>query len=408
MLLGRVIVAVLKTFWTVQQMPHTTNQANHKNTPPNSTLPGTNNTSKVEPAGNKYSWNAPSAVLLGLLIAAGTWFGGLIPFLGVFVVGLVGLIVIHELAHLWVGRAAGMKPTEFQVGFGKQVFAVTRPNGFTWSLRAIPAGGAVKFRGMTPRENVPADEEAGTYRAASHFGRISTVFAGPASNLLVAILLFSVGFGVVGVPTQHYLVTEIASGTQAAVELEIGDRLTNNQIEQINTYGPAWGVTGTQTIHSSTRVGLVESTKLSVEVISEVSTATLSAFKTVISAPHKLALNATNPTELDPDTPRFLSPVGLVTVASHAADSGLFEIVMLIGLISVALGVVNLLPLPPFDGGHIVVAASEWVAQQITRRPVVFDANKLAPVAVITLALFGLLSLSALWLDVVAPLPNPF
>ena len=109
-----------------------------------------------------------------------------------FVIALLVSIVLHELGHYLGARWGGMKVTEFFIGFGPRIWSIRR--GETeYGLKAIPLGAYVKSPGMSNLEEIPPEDEARTYRAQSYGRRVRMVFAGPAMNLLIALVLF-IGF----------------------------------------------------------------------------------------------------------------------------------------------------------------------------------------------------------------------
>jgi membrane-associated protease RseP (regulator of RpoE activity) len=105
---------------------------------------------------------------------------------------------------------------------------------------------------------------------------------------------------------------------------------------------------------------------------------------------------------------RFLSPVGFVRVASQAADTGVRQVLLLLVLINVFVGIFNLVPLPPLDGGHVAIATYEKVRSVISGRRYQADVSKLMPVAVAVVMVFIVIGVSSLWLDIFKPLSNPF
>jgi membrane-associated protease RseP (regulator of RpoE activity) len=105
---------------------------------------------------------------------------------------------------------------------------------------------------------------------------------------------------------------------------------------------------------------------------------------------------------------RFLSPVGFGKVASDAVHSGWENAIVLLIAINVFVGLFNLLPLLPFDGGHIAVATYEAIASRIRRRRVMVDMNKLMPITIAVLAVFGFIMISSVFLDITNPISNPY
>jgi membrane-associated protease RseP (regulator of RpoE activity) len=109
----------------------------------------------------------------------------------------------------------------------------------------------------------------------------------------------------------------------------------------------------------------------------------------------------------DPNQPRFLSPVGFVRVASQAASTGLRDVLVLLVAINVFVGVFNLIPLLPLDGGHVAIAVYEKIRSRKGHRYFA-DVAKLMPVTYGVFLLLMFLGLSSLYLDIVRPLNNPF
>lgn len=264
---------------------------------------------------------------------------------GLLLLGFVAVIVfIHELGHLVFARRAGMRPTEFFWGFGPEVMAIER-NGCRYGVKALFLGGYVKIWGMTPRSVLPAGiDESDTYRHASHAGRLATILAGPFVNIAMAVVAFALAAWMEGA-TAGVAVTEgfssswqVIAGTAEALWL--------------------W----------ATNVGGYVG----------------SVFGSGTEAPV-----------------RFMSPVAQAQVTGAVVDSGLAMSLRWFAILSCAIGAINLVPLPPLDGSHAVVAVAERIGQAVRRNPSVrFDVTKLEPVAYVTLAVLVTLSLSALVMDI--------
>ena len=264
---------------------------------------------------------------------------------GLLLLAFVALIVfVHELGHLVFARRAGMRPTEFFWGFGPEVFAVEH-NGCRYGFKAIFLGGYVKIWGMTPTSPLPEGiEEADTYRSASHAGRLATILAGPMVNIVMAAMAFAlaemvdgVGF-VEAVQTGLTMTWEVIAGTAQALWI--------------------W----------ATNVGGYVGT-----IFNE---------------------------QTEPPV-RFMSPVSQAELTGQVVESGLAMSLRWFGILSCAIGAINLLPLPPLDGAHAVVAAGEKLGQMFRRDPSVrFDVRRLEPVAYLTLAVLITLSVSALVMDI--------
>ncbi len=264
---------------------------------------------------------------------------------GLLFLGFIGLIIlVHEGGHFVAARRAGMEPSEFFWGFGPEIVAFER-NGCRYGIKALFLGGYVKLWGMTPSSVLPAGvSEAGTYRAASHWGRLSTILAGPAVNLVTGAAAFGVARSMAG--------------------------------------QDAW----------SSFVGGWDDTWF-------VITATTDALWTWASQ-----ITGYLGFLVDPSTEapvRFMSPVSQATVTGEAVSAGWARSLQWFGILSVAIGALNLVPLPPLDGSHAMVAMSEKVAQLVRRdRSLRFDVRRLEPVAYVTIGALVLLSVTALVMDI--------
>ena len=98
------------------------------------------------------------------------------------------------------------------------------------------------------------------------------------------------------------------------------------------------------------------------------------------------------------ERPRGL--VGIVDYGSGIIDGNMWLLLALLGNISLALAIFNLIPLLPFDGGHAVIVAYEWVASKVARRTVRVDYRRLLPVTALVLVIFLTIGLSVMFLDV--------
>lgn len=266
---------------------------------------------------------------------------------GLYLIGFLGVIIVaHEAGHFLVARRCGMEPTEFFWGFGPEVVAV-QVGRCRFGIKALFLGGYVRLEGMTPGSDVrPGVAETGTFRAASHLGRLMTILAGPAVNLAMAFLAFCAARWIGG----HSVIGGLSQGASDLwfVIAATGDALAT------------W----------ATNIGAY--------------------WAAVIDG----SGNTRAPV-------RFLSPVAQADVSRQAVGLGIGTSLQWFAILSAAIGAINLLPLPPLDGSHALVAGAEWVWQRIRRdRSIRFDVARLLPLAYLTVGLLLALSVSALILDI--------
>ena len=134
--------------------------------------------------------------------------------------GFIVLVILHELGHFTAAKLVGMRVEKFSLFFPPTIFSRTR--GETeYAIGAIPAGGYVKITGMNPDEELPEEVRDRAYHAQKPWKRIAVILAGPAVNMLVALILFFVYAVAIGDPeTSTDRVTDIEKASPAAQTLE--------------------------------------------------------------------------------------------------------------------------------------------------------------------------------------------
>jgi len=284
-----------------------------------------------------------------VLIAAAALLAAQLPGAAIFLGMLVGLIIVHEAAHYIVARRCGMRPEEFFVGFGPTVWSSRTATGLRYGVKLLPVGGYVKIPGMSPTEVVESSNEPYTYRAATRGRRLAVILAGPLSNLALALALFAL-----------YAVTSpTVDATPAGVVFGSFDLL--------------WDVTA----------GTLQS-----------------LFHLVTGAGDYAASVAGG----QPPDQRMLSVVGGAQVTDQLLDGQPGRLLVMAGLFSASVGILNLLPVPPLDGGHAAVVLAESVMARVRRRPSLrLDTRRLQPLALAVVAAFLLLGVTSMWVDVLHP-----
>ena len=378
--------------------------------------------------------------LLLLLGFAASW--GVVA----FVIALIVSIVLHELGHYLGARWGGMKVTEYFIGFGPKIWS-TRRGETEYGLKALPLGAYVKVPGMSNLEEIPPEEEARTYRAQSYGRRVRMVFAGPAMNLLIALVLF-IGFfafhdeRIISDP-RWPAIDAPGEGSPAAIAgLQAGDRILRmNGVDVTNfdTFrttvrdlpgktvpldiersgeplelqvtladrNPGTGERGIGFLGVSPAVDVTYVKRNMPEAVQR----SFTEFGTQVGgtvvgigrifSPAGLTKLWQTVTGQRPDDPtqRASSIVGIVREGGRAADSGWIYFVGLLGAVNLALGLFNLLPLLPLDGGHIVIATYERLRSRKGRVYRV-DMAKVMPIFVVPLIILFTVVMGSFWLDI--------
>jgi membrane-associated protease RseP (regulator of RpoE activity) len=362
----------------------------------------------------------------------------------VLIVALVATIMLHEFGHFIMAKRAGMKVTEFFIGFGPRLWSFRR--GETeYGIKAIPAGGYVRIIGMNNMEEIDPADEPRTYRAASFGKRVAVVSAGIIVNLFLAfVLVFAVLVGQ-GEPTAPSTsVSHLLRGSPAAkagfmngdvlravdghpvrswndvpklVQPYAGKELTFT----IERHGRAFDIHATPQPASKTdnhgRVGIVpgwvyESFSVpgaageSVVVLGR-TTKEIGKGLARIFSPSGVQRQVDDVTRsggatassTGPDLERPRSVIGIVSVGGQIIGS-VWELLFLLGTINLFLALFNLVPLLPFDGGHVAVAVYEAIASRFRGREVRVDFRRLIPVTAAVLALLLMIGLSTMYLDI--------
>lgn len=359
-----------------------------------------------------------------------------------FFVALIVVIVIHEAAHFGMAKWFGIKVEEFFVGFGPRLWSFRR-GGTEYGIKAIPAGGYVKIAGMNPYQETPEEELPRTFGAKPIWQRALVIAAGPATHFVLAFLAFALWLGFVGRPVAaDPLVAGVSQTlggkTSPAAQggLKPGDRIvgiegvedpTGDELRQITQThvgepvtlriqrdGRVFTVTVTPvlTVEEGEKVGrigvLLAAAREAEGPVASVTGGARLVGSTLVGQLEGIG-RVFSPEGISrvgqllfTDTARRPSDavgvVGAGRVAGQIAASGRFwDMLLIFGSLNVLIGFLNLLPLPPFDGGHLAVLAIEKV------RGKKVDMRKLVPISVAVVAFFVLMSVAINYLDIAKP-----
>jgi membrane-associated protease RseP (regulator of RpoE activity) len=402
------------------------------------------------------------ALLVGSVLLLGLWAGASAV---IVVLAIVAIIFLHELGHYVTARAAGMKCTEFFIGFGPRIWSFHR--GETeYGIKAIPAGAYVKVIGMTNLEEVDPADEARTYRQKPYWRRMSVAVAGSTMHFLIALVCLFAFFVAVGVQQDdRWEVGRLASGAVPGVVspagqagVEIGDRLVafdgvevvtfDDVREQILSNAPGDEVVVTvdrqgQLLDVPVVLGELEGVPFlgvgpsyppqplgpgsavvtTFTEFGEYSRLTVEAIVRIFS-PSGLAnfLGLAVDTARTPDSPdgpvttpideqgdRVLSIYGAARLGTQMTDTGIAGLLAFLALINIFIGIFNLVPLLPLDGGHVAIATYEKIRELFARSKARYhaDVSKLIPLTYAVIFVLVGVGVVALYLDIANPIDLP-
>jgi RIP metalloprotease RseP len=172
--------------------------------------------------------------LVGFIAAVGLWQGWrLLAVIGSIVV----IIFLHELGHYVMARRAGMKVTEFFLGFGPRIWSFRRGE-VEYGIKAIPAGAYVRIIGMMNIDDVPEEDEPRTYRQQGFWDRIGVAVAGSTMHFIIAIVLSFIALVAIGENrSSAWTITSPTEGSAASLAgLKSGDRVVSVAGVKVNTF----------------------------------------------------------------------------------------------------------------------------------------------------------------------------
>jgi membrane-associated protease RseP (regulator of RpoE activity) len=384
-----------------------------------------------------------------------------------FAVALLVSVMIHEAGHYLTAKKFGMKVTEFFVGFGKKIWSVTK--GETeFGLKAIPAGGYCKIVGMTPREELsPADADR-AFIKASVPQRLIVLGAGSFLHFVIGFVLLIVLFASVGITSLTNQVervsecipqtaNEVCSAKSVPSPAKNAGIIAGDKIVKVNGLSYQEWSEVVEVIRSSAGKQLditidrngslinILVTPASREldgkeigvlgVVNQVGTITYGPLTAIakggsftidilqnsvtalISLPSKIP-DLVNQTfgnqERDPEG--LVGVVGVARVSGETAETKalttrekIATFILIIASLNIFVGMFNLLPLLPLDGGHMAVAIADGVRNTRAKakglaKPAPFDVERLTPITMVVFVVMASLSLLLLTADILNPI----
>lgn len=355
----------------------------------------------------------------------------------IFIIVLVVLILVHEFGHFITAKKSGIRVDEFGIGFPPKIFS-KKIGETTYSLNWIPFGGFVKIFGEDPDEaSISGPDSKRSFVNKKRRIQALVIVAGVVFNMLLAVILFSVGF-FIGMPVssndplvvdkgyeitnEKLTIINILDNAPADIAgLRAGDKILSvatksDNVEAIN----ADNVSNFIALHSGEEIAFIYERNGEValaEVIPEgdvipdepergaigtllgdVGTLKLPIHKAIMAGAvltgEMTVLIAIglggfiiSALTLSADLSQIAGPVGIVGLVGDAAALGLIALLNFTAIISIHLAIINLLPFPALDGGRLVVIAIEAIKKSPLKPKIVNAVNGIGFILLILLML---------------------
>ncbi len=291
--------------------------------------------------------------------------------IAVAIVGLALLIVLHEGGHFLVARLCGMKVERFSIGFGNPLISFKRGDTI-YQIAPIPLGGFVQITGLNPHEEFDKNDPY-VYPNRPRWMRLAVLVAGPGANYLTACVLALVVFIGFGKPSNITTIDQVVPGSPAeSVGLQRGDVLLEANGKPVSISYPVSNVIkeakgapvdvklrrGEQVMTIKVtprkepsgdlligiRLGQLHERVPVLEAIKEATVLPFFASGEMLKGLYEMITGK--------QKANLSGPVGIARELARQADQGFFEFVKLMMMLSIYLGLFNLLPLPALDGGR--------------------------------------------------------
>ena len=368
-----------------------------------------------------------------------------------FIVALLLSVMIHEFGHYITARKYGMWVSEFFVGFGKKIWSVQR--GETeFGVKAIPAGGYCKIEGMSPSDELPVGQEDRAFYKASSAKKLVVLGAGSFLHFVIGFVLLFTLFAGIGTNQVLPVISQVVPNSAAeAAGIQPGDEILSingkkvtewykdvevirqsegkeltlvldrdGQEISITASGRLTDIDGTKryVLGIVNDVGLMRSgLSVSLKNSAIVTKSFLTeSVKSLAKLPEKVpALWGATVRGEERDANGLVGVVGVARVSGEAVGSDkltpmerLATFVLIVASLNIFVGIFNLLPILPLDGGHIAVAIADEIRAFFARlrgrpRPAPIDVTVLTPITMVVFVILACLTLLLLVADVINP-----
>lgn len=347
-----------------------------------------------------------------------------------FLIVLTILVFIHELGHYLVARWNGVKIDVFSIGFGPEIFGWTDKAETRWKFSLIPLGGYVRMYGdadgssradSAALSKMEAADKNKTLHGKRVGQRMAVVAAGPAANYILAIVLMTGIFAIKGQPIINNLIGGVLEGSVARhLGLQKDDRITKINDTPVSTFDEIRalvpplkgqeikitlerfeaGATLPSTVIASGKMAhldattnqLIPSQFLGIEpggmdykslgIVGALSHAVYTTYKMSVDT----LVNIGQMIMGKRSSEELVGIIGMGKIAGDSAKGGLTNVFWFMALLSINLGLVNLLPIPVLDGGHLVF----YTIEAIRGKPVSAKVQEIAFMVGLAIVLFAM------------------
>lgn len=323
-----------------------------------------------------------------------------------FVAIISFIVFIHEFGHFIVARLCGVKVDEFAIGFGSELFGFTDKKNTRWKFCIFPVGGYVKMYGdkngasmpdLQAAQKMSAQEKKQSFIFKNVYQRMAIVSAGPVANFILTIFLFTFLFAKNGVNQVAPIIDQVLEKSAAEeVGLKKGDEILEVNERKISDFSDIQAITassiGEELLFKIKRKEKIFTVKISPKIqetkdffgsdvkmpMLGVSASTithqdlnlLQSFVNGSKETYQISiaiLKATGDLITGKRSVKELGgPVKIANYSGKTTSMGIETVIWFMAMISVNLGIMNLLPVPVLDGGHLFF----YIIEAIFRKPI--------------------------------------
>ncbi|MCC8417346.1 MAG: RIP metalloprotease RseP [Rickettsia endosymbiont of Bryobia graminum] len=333
-----------------------------------------------------------------------------------FIFTISFLVFIHEFGHYYVAKFFGMKIEEFSIGFGKTLFSRVDKDNVNWKICALPFGGYVKIQGFNS-----TNIQDNSFRSKPLYAQFLTIFAGPAANYLLAIIIFTAIYCVHGQVEIPPIIGEVVTNSPAEkVGLLENDKIImvgNNKIKDFADLQRNILINGKENLHLivERKEEVIDISVTPEEITRKINNTAVKALYIGIipkNEPILIKLNIFQSLHQAFTDVIYISklilqsleqmiigtksldglggPIAIAKESGKSLDSGVTSFGLFLAMISINLGLLNFLPIPVLDGGYLIFIMYEAVTKKAPSERVKNAILKIGMIAIIFLIVISI------------------